>query len=1044
MIPILDSALRDFGLDPNQLNGSYNGATSWNTQSGPKTDTLGNIFGSIRNGVSAGAGFIGNLAKQTFYDQPAALFNYEKQQLRPLLHDPFDPNSQYRKSLSQINYDQQVASKLGQPNNQLYNQQRQQLTAQQLKEGVSKAAHFANLSNVITDPEYRKVALPVYLTAASALAPEIKPIQAAAEGSTALDVAKALPGKAFNSLFAPGKTLVEGKGPISSLANVASKTMIRQPLVVNPTINAATSIPGQLQQGNYAGAAGNTAMLATPAILSATGKAFKVAGNAIDNAIFSRPGSVINQLIFKNGETLDSFLANLPKTQQQKYLNIAKVAENHYQGEGTTAQKLIKSLALDTQPINKMSAQDFLDRQQVLAQSSNKVVNTVKKLKEAAINGDQVAKDKLTSVFAHYPTGKFMSRVGVGRFSQGDAAKFIKDLKATNGDPVLVNNTLNRALGTEQWAKNPAVSARIQSAVQKNNTGNLDNMIKKLNGIVRTRNIGDKLGLKLPNGYFPILKPEGSAGFVKASRAEDLIPNYKAPLEKVGNVINKLGLSPKAVNPMTVKDQLETNLGKQLEGTKFAGLEQNVMDIMSKMVGQTKTAIDPRQLSLSKFKNAIMNESTLKSIINEPKRADAAQLKRAFLNAYSKLPANLVGAGNKSVNVFSKYIPAEQYYLRTKGALSYQFNPFFQARVITKSSLISLAEGSNPLTKINSGTMDALRANNYLNKANTDANLNDLYGNIPNVGGDRQVNGAMQKILGTLAESIAKAHNTTVPAILENKSTALYKQLDHALTVTTGYPKGSYFDSPLAKTLNVLVFPSRFDTKVLTVAGKYFAKQSPAVQIGLVKSIASGEQWLKSPDGEKWKKDNAAALNVVNYMVPTESVSQVLNFVKTGKLADLGQVGGMPFGVITQMLRSSGVNLPSALEQSAQINDATGLPYNYKVGNTNKAKLQLALQDLIGSMFSYPGAKLGLLSKTNLMQDIVPALKPDKGSVDYVSTDKAPSLGSISSTGTKTVLNSANQKFRPGAISRTEPKPIQPIYKIKKSKIPARPISSLI
>ena len=1037
---IADSALKGLGYDPNQLKGTYNGATHQVSPQNTSSNTMGNIFGSIRNGVSAVPGFIGNLAKQTFYTEPAALGTYIGQQLRPLLHDPFDPNSQYRKSLSQINYDQQVSSKLGQPNNQLYNQQRQQLTSQQLKEGVSKAANL----NVITNPEYRKVALPVGLTLASVLAPEIKPIQAAAKGSTALDVAKALPGKAFNSLFAPGKTLVEGKGPISSLVNVASKTMIRQPLVVNPTINAATSIPGQLQQGNYAGAAGNTAMLATPAILSATGKAFKVAGNAIDNAIFSRPGSVINQLQFKNGETLDSFLANLPKTQQQKYLNIAKVAENHYQGEGTTAQKLIKSLALDAQPIDKMSAQDFLNRQQVLAQSTNKVINTVKKLKEAAINGDQVAKDNLTSTFGNYPSSKDLNRLGVGRFSQGDAAKFIKDLKATNGDPVLVTNTLNRAIGTEQWAKNPAVSARIQSAVQKNNTGNLDNMIKELNGIVRTRNIGDKLGLKLPNGYFPILKPEGSAGFVKASRAENLIPNYKAPLEKVGNAINKLGLSPKAVNPMTVRNQLETNLGNQLEGTKFAGLEQNVMDIMSKMVGQTKTAIDPRQLSLSKFKNAIMNESTLKSIINEPKRADAAQLKRAFLNAYSKLPASLVGAGNKSVNVFSKYIPAEQYYLRAKGALSYQFNPVFQSRVITKSSLISLAEGNNPLTKINSGTMDALRANNYLNKANADANLNDLYGNIPNVGGDRQVNGAMQKILGTLAESIAKAHNTTVPAILENKSTALYKQLDHALTVTTGYPKGSYFDSPLAKTLNVLVFPSRFDTKVLTVAGKYFAKQSPAVQIGLVKSIASGEQWLKSPDGQKWKKDNADALKVLNYMIPTQSVSQVLNFAKSGKLADLGEVGGMPFGVITQMLQSAGVKMPGPLEQSAQINDSTGLPYNTKVGNTDKAKLQLALQDLINSMYSWPGAMVGSESKSKLLEGLVPALKPANGSVDYVSTGNAQNLGSSSNTGIKTVLNSANQKFRPGAIPRTEPKPIQPIYKIKKSKIPAKPISSLI
>jgi hypothetical protein len=154
----------------------------------------------------------------------------------------------------------------------------------------------------------------------------------------------------------------------------------------------------------------------------------------------------------------------------------------------------------------------------------------------------------------------------------------------------------------------------------------------------------------------------------------------------------------------------------------------------------------------------------------------------------------------------------------------------------------------------------------------------------------------------------------------------------------------------------------------------FFMSQPKIVQLAMVNGLLKGNDWASSPQGKDWQKKNADLLGVVNYFSPTHTIDAIASALKSGKAADLGSIGGMPFGVITTILKNQGVQLPDTLSSDAT-NPKTGEAYVQHLPTTDKARLQQGLTDLIGSMFSYPGATVGLPSKSKTMQDYVPGLK---------------------------------------------------------------------
>jgi hypothetical protein len=328
-------------------------------------------------------------------------------------------------------------------------------------------------------------------------------------------------------------------------------------------------------------------------------------------------------------------------------------------------------------------------------------------------------------------------------------------------------------------------------------------------------------------------------------------------------------------------------------------------------------------------------------------------------------------------------------------------------------------------------TMTALRSSGAFSKGKMAGGEADFFGNLAPELGDEvsgpEVSGYIQQSMGQAAEQFAKNNGTTVQGILKGSEDGvqhpLKNEFDHLMEMVVGYPKGSNpLNTNLAKSLNVLVFPSRFEAKVGMAAAHYFVAQPKIVQLAMINSTLKASAWASSPEGQKWQKDNADLMGIINYFSPTHSLDAVINFGHSGNPSDLGQIGGMPFGVVTTILKNQGIALPSQLTGN-DINPATGENYIQHLPTTDQARIRQGITDLIGSMFSYPGATVGAPSKTSVIQS-VPGLKIDKKDQQVIKPTGSKGLNP-SSSAPSTITAPAGFSTTPASIKAN----VQPIYK---------------
>jgi hypothetical protein len=161
--------------------------------------------------------------------------------------------------------------------------------------------------------------------------------------------------------------------------------------------------------------------------------------------------------------------------------------------------------------------------------------------------------------------------------------------------------------------------------------------------------------------------------------------------------------------------------------------------------------------------------------------------------------------------------------------------------------------------------------------------------------------------------------------------------------------------------MNLMFFPVRYNAKVTQIAAQVLGRQPPAVQLAVLHSGFRMRDWLKSDEGINWQAEHQDAIQVLNWITPINSIESTLNMLshKPNSIAELGQLGGLPLGFITQILDSEGIlhlNKPYVMPKTGDL-----LP-DY-IPQTTKAKASVALTDLIGSMFTYPGRTLGLPGK---------------------------------------------------------------------------------
>lgn len=982
--------------------GTYGQAGSRNVNTGDSF--VGNVFNSIKSGVGAIANTGLGALKKSYIDEP---LNYAKY-VGGTVAAPFQALGIKDPGQRQEAFRQAVA--------------RAYPTIQGLSGGllptpaggVNPLKGLGPYEQTLNEAknEYNKRYYPVATTAATFLAPELK---VAKEANPIIKFAGSVIG-AGNQY---GKTFAN---PILKTGARVIEPLAYKELVTNPTLESLQSLPGNVK--NIATGKGtaadylNIGSLGLPAGVTALQKGAQITKKAISAAIYDVKGSTINQLSFKGG-TVSDFLENLGKKaasgdkqaakEFDHYSRLAKVSNQHFMDEGTTAEKLIA--AHTNMPLGKMTAKEFLD---------NQMQPLIKATKLAQANPDVLALAKSKGISA--------DRIGVGRFDQAEKAALTRRLEAAGTrEGKLAVLAADEKAGLP-YTKNKLLMQDVASAALEEDPKAMRAALKKITATTTTVHAPDNM--QLPKGYFSIIKPKGAAGFKSAAESADLVDNQAARFGGIGRWLEKAGLSPRATEPGAFNNALHTNFADALKGTQYEQISDSILGRVLSGMDKHPTVLDPRAFTKREL------DGILGGVISN--RSDVSVIQKALRQAYAKVPAEIAGLGPKAINKLTQVFPAEAKYLRAKGALSYSYNPFFQVKQLTKSALIGVAEGGNPLAKMSNETETFLRNKGYFNKYLRDAGLNDFFGNVEGVAGNSKINKLQQNLVGGLAESLARVNGKSVQQIFEEGG-PLAKELDHALRVSLGYPKGGYLNSPLAKTLNVVIFPSRFNTKVLQETGKFFARQNPATQIAIVRGIANTKQWLDSPQGKDWEKQNSELIKVMKYFTPVHTFQQFADFLGSGKIADLGQVGGMPLGVLTQIMKSAGVTMPGPLEQSKHPDIETGQVYSDKVGKTAKAKLQLGLENLISSIFAYPGATIGLPSKTKVLEGAMPFLKPDKGSVEYVG-GSSPSFGNN--------VQFAPTKFTPtqGRASTLSPIKVNPIYSAKKSKrgrVPSTPISQL-
>lgn len=810
---------------------------------------------------------------------------------------------------------------------------------------------------------------------------------------------------AGGNLVGQGKiatTLGATASPKSGLVGAALKAPIKAALIDAPVGQAPGSIAENVQNKNFKGAALQAgALVGAPIAVAGAAKVLpKVA------AAFKDEQGFANALKFKNG-TIQSVLNDYQKAgdnkSYQKLANQAKVAIDHFQAEGRTPGDIANYHATTPGhlPTANMTVEEFLAQNHDLAQASKEAQRGVATGQLALdASGKAVPKEKIPLV-------------GAGRFSQSEQKALADRMSAADGYSGRMKVLEDDFKAKLAHTQNPSVFRALHDAAAIEDPAERAAAIKGINGtrslvkpssgsptldeLIAGKNQPKIPGLelstdkaprpvKMPGGYIPIIKPEGAAGFKNAKKVSDTVLNpEKGILAPFTRFLRGKGVSGESTDNGMVRAALKESLDSRLKGTEFEGQGQTILKALNKAMGETKGVYDPRLLRVKPFAGAVNIEDALG--VNS---SQAKLISKTLRGAYADLPVSVRGLGGK---ITDKAIqaggPLMTNYLKAQGYGRFTANPFFWIKQGAKGEFIGQAEtGGKALnvgktlnsmlgTAPKADTQAALKEAGWFAKGQEAGSEGDFFGGL--LPGDvekniksNEISQYLRQSLGQTAEAFAKQRGMSVADAIKDPSTK--EEMDKVLQMVVGYPKDGYLNSNLAKTLNVLVFPSRFETKVGMATAKFVAAQPPVVQGAIATSMLHAKQWSDSPEGKKFQKDNADLLGLINYFSPTHTISSVMSFLGSGSAGDLGAVGGMPFGVISTILAHQGLKLPAGVTGSDNVNPKTGQPYVEKIPQTEKGRIQQGLTDLIGSMFSYPGATSGLPSKNQAIHAI-PGMK---------------------------------------------------------------------
>jgi len=573
------------------------------------------------------------------------------------------------------------------------------------------------------------------------------------------------------------------------------------------------------------------------------------------------------------------------------------------------------------------------------------------------------------------------------------------------------------------WAQNKEIVDELLKGIDnaKRSESIFANIEKHISTWPKAKGLPKKLNDEFAaNGYVPVaadsrkvVKFRESNIPVRSSTqaAADMYieqANMAKPIfRSVGGILTKLGLSLDDSAKIAYEDvragsvfYIKEALGRDEDFAKkviraieqYTANEKMAHGALGKAARRTVT--DARQMTTREIVVA-MKDAGIKGITKD----EALSIRRAINQANIDLPLRINGLANWLIAKSYRYNPAYKYYSRAQGAFRYTYNPFFKVQENIEAELLGqgAVQGKTPWIMGMGHVMPG--------KAKE---LDDIARRMEEIGMFRTQGasgfasyGAEDAFIGRINTVLTQTQKRNVATTVQRMANSMNMSVDDLLLrhpqdvmdivrPIIQYPTKGVINSSLAKALNVAIFPARYNMKVTGLAVSYLSKQPPAVQVLTINKLWEFQNWLKSDEGLLWQQENRAAIQFIKWLTPLGSVQWVLDVLnkpfgqdsEIQSVGDLGSLGGLPFGVITQILDSQGIiniNAP-------YVNPEDGEIYAKYIPESMKARVASAVTDLLGSTFSYPGRTVGLPGKGQALREAAAmiGLDPKKEEWTYV------------------------------------------------------------
>lgn len=773
---------------------------------------------------------------------------------------------------------------------------------------------------------------------------------------------------------------------------IAVNLLIKRPIFYQSNVGQAESLYHNILEKDYSGALTDAAWLGSQMIeggpIGFFAKNASLLKSSVGKLAYGKQ-SFIDEISKKIGNgnpaQIGRFLTTLEKRAPGEFVEAEKtfriLQETNLRTSGEDVQKAVSNLLTHYE-------QNGYDLASITPSKLYRDMSNWAKADELA---QRTLKSGLVSGISPEDASKYV----VVRWDQGTrnsiASQFINVEPGSVPRMALLDSLASQPAAG--WGNNETLMTKLRNIVVTEQTGkDIERAIKNIDtGTLISGNIPKKVAQELAALGFSIAEPVGgritpivdfentrklvSAAIQGKSEVFDLATEPMPVLESIARSLEQAGLSPQAANgeatrrlsESVVANLSELGMGQTLGlvDTQGGDIIKGGQVILSRLQGYVenkkglfgigKSAVtDIRQLTYSEVSDAL-----------KVSKDEAKTISQAIMNGYKEVPLEFRGLGDKVVDALFAYNPLQKYYSRVQAALRYTYNPFFRVQERVETKLLAHTQASN------------LIWNKSRSELNLSAKVLDESGiftsSLPGEAAQDQVLGRItanitqgqKRDLAGLAEDIAKSRGMTLQQLVAEHP----DDVDDALRVVVQYPRKGILASPLARTMNLAFFPMRYNFKVTQLAAQALVKQPPSVQKAVLHSLFSMKDWLKSDEGIRWQSQHADAIQVLNWVTPVNSIQYTMNLLghKPDSIGDLGQLGGLPLGLITQILDGQGIlNL-----NKPYVNPKTGDVFPKYIPNTTKARAATAIGDLLNTMFTFPGRTLGLPGKTATIRNVV-------------------------------------------------------------------------